>query len=172
MNPTNPINSTNPTSPTHALITGGSGFIGSHLAEVLVERGYNVTVIDNLSTARYENIAQLTDRPRFRFAIDTITKEVVMDRLVSECDVIFHLAAAVRIRLILEAPFCFGSRIADCEFRVANRERGLAPSKGAGVLMRGIRARSIRNSPLGISHFPNSRFALRLPQSRSAIGLA
>ena len=87
-----------------ALITGGAGFIGSHLAEALLERGHHVTVIDNLSTGRLENIAHLTDHPRFRFAIDSITNEVVMDRLVSECDVIFHLAAAVGVELIVRDP--------------------------------------------------------------------
>ena len=87
-----------------ALITGGAGFIGSHLAEALLSRGHHVTVIDNLSTGRFENIQHLIDHPRFRFAIDTITNEVVMDRLVSECDVIFHLAAAVGVMLIVEKP--------------------------------------------------------------------
>lgn len=87
-----------------ALITGGAGFVGSHLAEALLERGYWVTVIDNLSTGRLENIAHLTDHPRFRFAIDTITNEVVMDRVVSESDVIFHLAAAVGVELIIRDP--------------------------------------------------------------------
>ncbi len=88
-----------------ALITGGAGFIGSHLAEVLLERGdHDVTVIDDLSTGRLENIGHLTDHPRFRFAIETITNEVVMDRLVSESDVIFHLAAAVGVELIVRDP--------------------------------------------------------------------
>jgi len=86
------------------LITGGAGFIGSHLAEELLARGYSVTVIDDLSTGRFENIAPLTGHPNFRFAIDTITNEVVMDRLVSECDLIFHLAAAVGVMLIVERP--------------------------------------------------------------------
>jgi UDP-glucose 4-epimerase len=89
---------------THALITGGAGFIGSHLAEALLERGQNVTIIDDLSTGRFENITHLVDHPRFRFVIDTITNEMVMDRLVSECNIIFHLAAAVGVRLIVEKP--------------------------------------------------------------------
>ena len=86
------------------LLTGGAGFIGSHLAEALLTRGYHVTVIDDLSTGRFENIAPLTAHPSFRFAIDSITNEVVMDRLVSECDLIFHLAAAVGVMLIVERP--------------------------------------------------------------------
>ena len=86
------------------LITGGAGFIGSHLAEELLARGFSVTIIDDLSTGRFENIAPLTSHPNFRFAIDTITNEVVMDRLVSECDLIFHLAAAVGVMLIVERP--------------------------------------------------------------------
>jgi len=86
------------------LITGGAGFIGSHLAEELLTRGYSITIIDDLSTGRFENIAPLTAHPNFRFAIDTITNEVVMDRLVSECDLIIHLAAAVGVMLIVERP--------------------------------------------------------------------
>jgi UDP-glucose 4-epimerase len=87
-----------------ALITGGAGFIGSHLADALLARGYQVTIIDDLSTGRFENIEHLVDHPLFQFAIDTITNEVVMDRLASECDIIFHLAAAVGVRLIVEQP--------------------------------------------------------------------
>jgi UDP-glucose 4-epimerase len=88
----------------HALITGGAGFIGSHLAEALLARGDRVSVIDDLSTGRMANITGLADRPNFRFAIDAITNEVVMDRLVSECDLIFHLAAAVGVELIVRDP--------------------------------------------------------------------
>ena len=93
------------------LITGGAGFIGSHLAEALLSQGHQVTVIDDLSTGRFENIEGIVrrwpasgDQPTFRFAIDSITNEVVLDRLASECDVIFHLAAAVGVKLIVENP--------------------------------------------------------------------
>ena len=87
-----------------ALITGGGGFIGSHLAEALVAAGHMVTVVDDLSTGRFENIAHLIRHPLFRFAIETITNEAVMDRLASDCDVILHLAAAVGVKLIVERP--------------------------------------------------------------------
>ena len=90
--------------PNRALITGGAGFIGSHLAEALLARGDTVTIIDNLSTGKFDNITHLVGHPRFRFAIDDITNEMVMDRLASECDVIFHLAAAVGVMLIVEQP--------------------------------------------------------------------
>jgi UDP-glucose 4-epimerase len=89
---------------THTLITGGAGFIGSHLAEALLARGDQVTVIDDLSTGRFENIAPLAGKPGFRFALETITNETVMDRLGSECDRILHLAAAVGVQLIVTDP--------------------------------------------------------------------
>lgn len=87
-----------------ALITGGAGFIGSHLSEALLAQGWQVTVIDDLSTGRFENIQHLTAESHFQAVIDTITHEVVMDRLVGECDVIFHLAAAVGVELIVHDP--------------------------------------------------------------------
>ena len=90
--------------PPRVLITGGAGFIGSHLAEALLARGQQVTVIDDLSTGSFENIEHLVGHPLFRFVIDTITNEMVMDRLVSEANLIFHLAAAVGVRLIVERP--------------------------------------------------------------------
>lgn len=88
----------------HALITGGAGFIGSHLSELLLERGYRVTIIDNLSTGQFENIEHLTTHPHFRFAIEDIRNIHITDRLVSECDFIVHLAAAVGVRKIIEEP--------------------------------------------------------------------
>jgi len=78
--------------------------VGSHLAEALLDRGDRVTVIDNLSTGRFENIAHLAGRPGFHFAIETIANETVMDRLMSECDIVYHLAAAVGVDLIVREP--------------------------------------------------------------------
>ena len=86
------------------LITGGAGFIGSHLAEALLAEGQPVVVIDNLSTGRIGNIAHLIDHPDFQFVNETIHNETVMDRLVSECDLIYHLAGAVGVELIIKDP--------------------------------------------------------------------
>src|SRR5712671_6552584 len=86
--------------PLRVLITGGAGFIGSHLAEHLVARGAAVTAIDDLSTGSFANIAHLADRKDFRFVCESVTNEAVMDRLVSHCDIIYHLAAAVGVDLI------------------------------------------------------------------------
>lgn len=88
----------------NVLVTGGAGFIGSHLTEYLLHRGHSVTIIDDLSTGRLENIEHVRHLPNFHFAIETIMNETVMDRLVSECDVIFHLASAVGVELIVKSP--------------------------------------------------------------------
>jgi UDP-glucose 4-epimerase len=88
----------------HALVTGGAGFIGSHLCERLLGAGYAVTVMDNLSTGRFENIAHLEGRPGFHYTIEDIRNIHVIDRLASECDVIFHLAAAVGVHKIISQP--------------------------------------------------------------------
>jgi UDP-glucose 4-epimerase len=89
---------------THALITGGAGFIGSHLAEHLLAQGYTVTVIDDLSSGQFANIAPLTANPDFHYAIEDIRNVQVLDRLVSECDIVFHLAAAVGVHKIIAQP--------------------------------------------------------------------
>lgn len=87
-----------------ALITGGAGFIGSHLAEELLRRGEVVSIIDDLSTGRLENVEHLMTSPRFSIAVESILNETVMDRLVSECDIVYHLAAAVGVELIVSKP--------------------------------------------------------------------
>jgi len=87
-----------------SLITGGAGFIGSHLAEALLAQGQQVVAVDDLSTGRLENIAGLLDQSHFQFVCETILNETVMDRLVSECDVMYHLAAAVGVELIVKDP--------------------------------------------------------------------
>jgi UDP-glucose 4-epimerase len=91
----------------HALITGGAGFIGSHLAGLLLDRGWRVTVIDDLSTGRLANVQPFLDlagRDQFQVVVETIANAAVLDRLASQCDVIFHLAAAVGVQLILQRP--------------------------------------------------------------------
>ncbi len=88
----------------HILITGGAGFIGSHLAETLLAEGHCVTVIDDLSTGQMRNVAHLRDNPSFTLVIDTITHAMVMDRLVSACDTLYHLAAAVGVLRIVQDP--------------------------------------------------------------------
>jgi UDP-glucose 4-epimerase len=88
----------------NALLTGGAGFVGSHLAEALLDRGDRVMVIDNLSTGSMENIAHLKGRKGFEYTIDTIMNGRVMAELIDQVDVVFHLAAAVGVKLIVEAP--------------------------------------------------------------------
>ncbi len=87
---------------TKALITGGAGFIGSHLAEKLLEKGDEVTVIDDLSTGSFQNIAHLEGHARFRYVIDTILNENAMADLVGECDKVYHLAAAVGVEYVID----------------------------------------------------------------------
>src|SRR2546425_13168935 len=86
------------------LITGGAGFIGSHLAEKHLERGDEVHLLDDLSTGSIENIQHIKDHPKLRYYLDTITNYQLTGELVDLCDVIYHLAAAVGVRLIVESP--------------------------------------------------------------------
>ena len=87
-----------------AFITGGAGFIGSHLAEALLAAGQQVSVLDNLSTGSIANIEPLKQQPGFRYVIDSVTNEPLLAELIDGCDVVFHLAAAVGVKLIVEAP--------------------------------------------------------------------
>jgi UDP-glucose 4-epimerase len=86
------------------LITGGAGFVGSHLAEALLERGDDVSVIDNLSTGSIDNIAHLKSHPRFSYSIDSIENEPLLAELIDRADIVVHLAAAVGVKLIVEQP--------------------------------------------------------------------
>jgi nucleoside-diphosphate-sugar epimerase len=86
------------------LVTGGAGFVGSHLCEALLDRGDEVFVLDNLFTGSIENIVHLKEHPKFHYTIDTVTNEPVLAELIDRCDVVVHLAAAVGVKLIVEAP--------------------------------------------------------------------
>jgi len=86
------------------LVTGGAGFIGSHLCETLIGRGDHVVVIDDLSTGRYENISQLVGDRNFSFIVDTILNEKILEQLIRECDLVYHLAASVGVKRIVEKP--------------------------------------------------------------------
>ena len=86
------------------LITGGAGFVGSHLSEALLERGDEVFILDNLSTGSIDNVVHLKDNPRFHYTIDTVTNEPVLAELIDRCDIVVHLAAAVGVKLIVEQP--------------------------------------------------------------------
>ena len=87
-----------------ALITGGAGFIGSHLSEALIAHGHEVLVLDNLSTGSFDNIAHLKGRRGFEYFIDSVNNEPLLAELIDRSDVVFHLAAAVGVKLIVEQP--------------------------------------------------------------------
>src|SRR5947207_5137262 len=86
------------------LITGGAGFIGSHLSDAYLGRGDEVFVLDDLSTGSIDNIRHLRGHPRFHYTIESVHQAPVVAELVDQCDVVFHLAAAVGVRLIVESP--------------------------------------------------------------------
>jgi UDP-glucose 4-epimerase len=88
----------------HCLVTGGAGFIGSHLAEELLARGHRVSVIDNESTGSFANLAAVKDHPRFRYTKGSVTDAELVRRAVEDVDEVYHLAAAVGVRLIADAP--------------------------------------------------------------------
>jgi UDP-glucose 4-epimerase len=86
------------------LITGGAGFIGSHLSERLLDDGHSVLVLDDLSTGRYENVAHLEGRAGFELRVASVTEPEVVERCVTECQGVFHLASAVGVRLVVDEP--------------------------------------------------------------------
>jgi len=85
-------------------ITGGAGFVGSHLADRLHNEGHDITVVDDLSTGRYQNVAHLEGKERFRLIIDTVLNAKLMEEIVRESDRVFHMASAVGVKLIMEHP--------------------------------------------------------------------
>ena len=87
-----------------ALITGGAGFIGSHLSEALLDGGHQVLILDNLSTGSIDNIAHLKAHAKFHYTIDTVTNEPLLAEMLDRCDTVVHLAAAVGVKLIVEQP--------------------------------------------------------------------
>jgi UDP-glucose 4-epimerase len=87
-----------------ALVTGGAGFIGSHLSELLLDEGWEVYALDDVSTGSLDNVAALRERPGFHLVVDSVLNHAVVNELVHKCDVVFHLAAAVGVRLIVEQP--------------------------------------------------------------------
>ena len=87
-----------------ALITGGAGFIGSHLGELLLDEGWEVYALDDLSTGSLENVSHLQPDPRFHLVVDSVLNHAVVNELVHKCDLVYHLAAAVGVRLIVEQP--------------------------------------------------------------------
>jgi UDP-glucose 4-epimerase len=88
----------------NALVTGGAGFIGSHLSELLLEEGWEVYALDDLSTGSLDNVAHLQPDARFHLVVDSVLNPAVVNELVHKCDVVYHLAAAVGVRLIVEQP--------------------------------------------------------------------
>jgi UDP-glucose 4-epimerase len=87
-----------------ALLTGGAGFVGSHLAELLLGQGHQVTVLDDLSTGSMDNITHLKGRPGFEYVINSVMNEPLTAELIDSADVVYHLAAAVGVKLIVDAP--------------------------------------------------------------------
>lgn len=86
------------------LITGGAGFVGSHLADKLIKEGHDITVIDDLSTGRYSNVEHLEGDKNFRLIIDTVLNEKLMEELIRETDRVYHMASAVGVKLIMDHP--------------------------------------------------------------------
>jgi UDP-glucose 4-epimerase len=114
-----------------SLITGGAGFIGSHLAEELLRRGSEVLVIDDLSTGSIENIGHLKGAPGFSYTIETIQNRPVLAELVDGSDVVYHLAAAVGVRLIIESPV----RTIETNIKGTELVLELAAKKGKKVIL-------------------------------------
>jgi len=126
------------------LITGGAGFVGSHLADRLIADGHEITVIDDLSTGRYSNVEHLEGNENFRLIIDTVLNQPLMEELIRDTDRVYHMASAVGVRLIMEQPVktietIFHGTDVILKFSSRYRKRVLIPStsevygKGASI---------------------------------------
>jgi UDP-glucose 4-epimerase len=104
MTTTSTSRETSTAGPLRAVVTGGAGFIGSHLVERLLRDGHHVTIIDNLSTGRYANIAHLDGHERVRIIIDTVLDEALSEDLIRSADRVYHLASAVGVKLVMDQP--------------------------------------------------------------------
>lgn len=113
------------------LITGGSGFIGSHLADLLIQQGHAVSIIDDLTTGSIENILHLKANPRFQYVIDSVTNESLLAELVDQVDGVFHLAAVVGVRLVVDEPI----RTIETNIRCTELVLKHASKKGKKVLL-------------------------------------
>ena len=112
------------------LVTGGSGFIGSHLVEALLARGDSVIALDNLSTGRISNLDSVKQHPRLRFVQGSVLDELMVDELTHQCDVVIHLAGAVGVKLIVEHPL----RSLTTNIRgIGDRDRGRPPVSAEGA---------------------------------------
>ena len=114
-----------------ALITGGAGFIGSHLAEALLGRGWQVHVLDDLSTGSLENVQHLVGRPGFTLTAGSALDRDIVAPLVATADVVFHLAAAVGVRLVMEQPV----RTIETNIKTTETVLALAAERGSRVLL-------------------------------------
>jgi UDP-glucose 4-epimerase len=114
-----------------ALITGGAGFVGSYLAEALLEQEWTVDIIDDLSTGSIENIAHCKHHQRFSYVLDSISNRPLLLELIDCADVIFHLAASVGVRLIVEQPV----RTIETNIKTAELVLDLCPRKSKPVLL-------------------------------------
>lgn len=111
-----------------ALITGGAGFIGSHLSELLLDQGHGVTIIDDLSTGSLDNIRHLEGRDGFRAVIDTVHNEAMIAALIDEHDMVYHLAAAVGVQLIVKSPvFTIETNVHGTEVVLRHAQRDKKP---------------------------------------------
>jgi UDP-glucose 4-epimerase len=140
------------------LITGGAGFIGSHLADALLERGDEVFILDDLSTGSIDNIGHLRSKPKFHYTIESVHHGPTVAELVDQCDVVFHLAAAVGVRLIVESPVrTIETNVHGTEVVLAKANKKTAtwcwarPPRGAGATRARRRSTSFWRLPTGAS---------------------